>query len=89
MRKEPKRRFNASVGSIIAWLFLFSLSILFLVPFVWMLSTSLKDLTELGSSSWVPQRLAWDNYRTAFSFGQWVRWLFYKVLITFVSVMGS
>jgi ABC-type glycerol-3-phosphate transport system permease component len=78
-----------SIWSIIAWLFLFSMSILFLVPFVWMFSTSLKDLSELGSTSWIPERLAWDNYRIAFSFGSWGRWLFNTLFITFVGVIGS
>lgn len=88
-RKEPGRRFNMSIWSIIAWLFLFGMSILFLVPFVWMFSTSLKDLSELGSTSWIPERLAWDNYRIAFSFGSWGRWLFNTLFITFTGVIGS
>jgi ABC-type glycerol-3-phosphate transport system permease component len=78
-----------SIWSIVAWLFLFSMSILFLVPFVWMFSTSLKDLSELGSTSWIPERLAWDNYRIAFSFGSWGRWLFNTLFITFTGVIGS
>jgi ABC-type glycerol-3-phosphate transport system permease component len=86
---KPPRRFNMSIGSGLAWLFLFSLSILFLVPFAWMLSTSLKDLTELSGSNWIPSRLAWENYSAAFSFGQWGRWTFNTVFITFVSVIGQ
>ena len=70
VRKEPGRRFNMSVWSMIAWLFLFGISVLFLVPFAWMLSTSLKDVSELGNASWIPKRLAWENYRAAFSFVQ-------------------
>ena len=89
VRKEPGRRFNMSVWSMIAWLFLFGISVLFLVPFAWMLSTSLKEVSELGSSSWIPRRLAWENYRAAFSFGQWGRWTFNTVFITFVSVIGQ
>jgi multiple sugar transport system permease protein len=85
----PAGRFNYSLGSIIAWLFLVGTSILFIIPFFWMLSTSLKDVTELGGSHWIPNRLAWENYQAAFSFGMWGRWLFNTVVITVVGVIGT
>lgn len=85
----PKARPNISFWSIIAWLLLFSMSILFVVPFFWMLSTSLKDVTELGGSHWIPRRLAWDNYREAFGFGMWGRWLYNTLFITVVGVIGT
>jgi len=87
--KEPKRRFRMSPGSMLAWLFLFGLSVLFLVPFAWMLSTSLKPLNELGSTNWIPENIAWNNYRDTFSFGQWGRWTVNTVVITFISVIGQ
>ena len=87
--QEPRRRFNWSVWSIIAWVFLFSLSVLFVVPFFWMLSTSLKDVTELGGAHWIPTRIAWENYTAAFGFGMWGRWLLNTVIITVVGVIGT
>lgn len=86
---EPGRRFRMSPGSMVAWLFLFALSVLFLVPFAWMLSTSLKPLNELGTSNWIPETIAWTNYRDTFSFGQWGRWTFNTVFITFMTVIGQ
>jgi ABC-type glycerol-3-phosphate transport system permease component len=86
--KEPGR-FNVSIWAILAWLFLAGMSVLFLIPFFWMLSTSLKSFTELGNPNWIPERLAWSNYRIAFGFGQWGRWLFNTLFITFVGVIGS
>jgi ABC-type glycerol-3-phosphate transport system permease component len=86
--KNP-RPFNMSIGKIIAWLFLFGISVLFVVPFFWMLSTSLKDVTELGGSHWIPRRLAWENYEAAFSFGMWGRWLFNTMFITVTGVIGT
>ena len=87
--EKPNTRPIKSVSSLLAWLFLAATSVLFLVPFVWMLSTSLKDTTELSSANWIPQRLAWENYTAAFGFGMWGRWLFNTVFITVVSVVGS
>lgn len=36
------------------------------LPFVWMLLTSIKPLAEVGSPSWVPTKAHWDNYTSVF-----------------------
>lgn len=81
------QRFSAS--RVIAWLILLGVTILFVVPVLWMLSTSLKTPEDLANSSWIPQPLAWDNYREAFSFGQWGQWTLNSVIITGVSTVGA
>lgn len=83
------RRFRFSVGTFLAWLLLVGLTVLFIVPFLWMLSTSLKDFRELFNDRWIPETIMWSNYRDAFSFGQWGRWTYNTVMITFVSVTGT
>ncbi|HEY0606408.1 MAG TPA: carbohydrate ABC transporter permease [Herpetosiphonaceae bacterium] len=83
-----RRRRRLSIGEILALLLLLGLSFLFLVPFFWMLSTSLKDVRELFDSRWIPSRLAWENYRDAFSFGLWRRWTINTVIITAVAMLG-
>lgn len=87
--RQQQRRFRFTVGSFLAWIFLIALSILFIVPFLWMLSTSLKDFRELFNSRWIPETIVWSNYREAFSFGMWSRWTLNTVVITAVSVVGT
>lgn len=89
MRRELRPRLRLTPGKLLAWLTLLTLSILFLIPFFWMLSTSLKDFNELFSPNWIPERLMWENYRTAFSFGMWGRWWRNTIIITVVSVFGT
>jgi ABC-type glycerol-3-phosphate transport system permease component len=84
--ERPRRM---TIGTILAFLVLCGLSVLFIVPFLWMLSTSLKDVRELYDTSWIPQRLAWENYTDAFSFGSWRRWTLNTIIITAVSVIGT
>ena len=81
------QRFSAS--RVIAWLILLGVTILFVVPVLWMLSTSLKTSEDLANPNWIPQPLAWDNYREAFSFGQWGQWTLNSVIITGVSTVGA
>jgi len=77
------------VGRVLAWSVLVGIAILWLVPFVWMLSTSLKDSTDLMNKSWIPTRLAWENFTYAFKYGMWEKWTMNTVIITLVSVIGT
>jgi multiple sugar transport system permease protein len=85
--RSPGRAFSPLM--VIAWLLLAAMSFLFVVPFLWMLSTSLKDVTELANPNWIPQRLAWENYQEAFSFGMWPQWTLNTVIITVLDVIGT
>jgi multiple sugar transport system permease protein len=53
-----------------------------------MVSTSLKEASDLFGMKWIPTRLAWENYRDAFAFGMWPTWTYNTVVITFASVIG-
>lgn len=71
-----------------AWLLLAGIAFLFLVPLLWMISTSLKTPADLVGNRWIPSEVAWENYRYAFAFGMWVRWTVNTLIITFVGVVG-
>ncbi|HET7082048.1 MAG TPA: carbohydrate ABC transporter permease [Chloroflexia bacterium] len=73
---------------ILAWLFLALLSLLFIVPFLWMVSTSLRDPTE-STATLFPATWTLRNYPDAFGFGMWGQWAINSVIITAVSVLGS
>ena len=78
-----------SLGKVIGLLLLIGISILFIVPLLWMISTSLKEPSDLIGARWIPTRLAWENYVDAFSFGMWPQWTFNTIVITFFSVIGQ
>ncbi|GAB4189397.1 MAG: carbohydrate ABC transporter permease [Roseiflexaceae bacterium] len=79
----------SSPGRLLAWLTLLGLCALFLTPFLWMLSTSLKPTGELFDTNWIPRQISWENYRLAFSYGDWGRWTGNTVVITALAVFGS
>jgi multiple sugar transport system permease protein len=78
-----------SFGKVIALLLLIGISILFMIPLLWMISTSLKEAQDLVGTRWIPTRLAWENYVDAFSFGMWPQWTLNTVIITVLSVIGQ
>ncbi len=77
-----------TAGRLVAFLLMIGIGILFMVPFLWMVSTSLKEPGDLLSKSWIPSRLAFENYRDAFSFGLWPQWTLNTVIITVAGVIG-
>jgi len=76
-------------GKVIAFLLLLGITILFMIPLFWMISTSLKEAQDLVGTRWIPTRLAWENYVDAFSFGMWPQWTLNTVIITVTSVIGQ
>ena len=76
------------IGKGFTWLLLAGITVLFLVPFAWMLSTSLKTPQELQGNTWIPKVLDFSNYATAFSFGMWGTWFENSLIIAVFSVVG-
>ncbi len=75
----------------ITYLFLTATSILFLIPFAWMISTSLKpqDQIFVYPIQWVPHPFIWGNYEQVFEQVPFFRYILNTMLITGVGVIGS
>jgi multiple sugar transport system permease protein len=79
-------RANATPSRLVLHLALLLVGVLFLLPFVWMIVTSLKppsDLYEL-TPSFIPSELRWGNYAQVFSSQPFLRYY----LNTFVMTVG-
>ena len=62
-----------------------------LLPFLWMISTSLKlPGTEFNyPPEWIPRPANWANYTVAWTSLPFTRWFFNTVLITVLAITGS
>lgn len=65
-RKPRSRRPAARVRYLVKSLLLWAFAMLFLLPFVWMLSSSLKRNIDVFSipPTWIPDPVQWQNYVT-------------------------
>ncbi len=95
-RAHPYRSRNGiRWGKVLLHLLLLAGSILMLLPFVWMLSTSLKTPREVFSfpPTWIPSELQWSNYQkalTAMPFGRfYLNSLVVAVSITVITILTS
>ncbi|KEZ54456.1 carbohydrate ABC transporter permease [Metabacillus indicus] len=77
--------------SIFAHSVLIIMSVFFLVPFIWMLSTSLKDQTQIFTfpPEWLPSPLKWSNYQDAIEYIPFFTYLKNTVVITVFSTIGA
>lgn len=60
------------------------LVLVFAMPFVWMLSTSLKTLPEtmLFPPTWIPKKIMWSNYAQAWGSGPFLHYISNSFLIS-------
>ena len=71
-------------------LVLVSGGLLMLVPFFWLLSSSLKAPNEIFvfPPKWIPDPVRWVNYREVFEFVSVVRYTVNTIMIAFFSTLG-
>ncbi|MEX2606097.1 MAG: carbohydrate ABC transporter permease [Kiritimatiellia bacterium] len=84
-----------SVKLLILHAFLAIVATALVLPFMWMVLTSVKRLDEVEGTSWLPEVFQWRNYREVFNvrgvlFGRWY-WnsLFVASWVTFLQVFTS
>ena len=86
--RDPEIRGHAGFHILLT-----GLSLLMVLPFVWMVLTSLKTLEEVDLESWLPASPQWKNYLEVFSVIPYARFywnsLFIASWVTFLQVLTS
>lgn len=65
---------SSRVTTGVVYLLLVLLSAAFLIPFMWLVATSLKSQAEIFGSSWFPRHLMWSNYAQVFANTDFLLW---------------
>lgn len=75
----------------IIYIVLIFFALLYIVPFLWLLSGSLKSSSELFANPpiWIPESLQWSNFVTAFSQFPFLLYLKNTLIITFSTIIGA
>jgi len=84
-------RFRRNIGHILAIALLIAGAFSMLVPFFWMLSTSLKDPGDifLYPPQWIPPVLHFENYRDALTAIPFGRYFLNTLFISVVATIGQ
>ncbi|MCJ7842348.1 carbohydrate ABC transporter permease [Lederbergia sp. NSJ-179] len=86
MQPITKKRIQYSLAHFI----LIIASIFFIVPFIWLVSTSLKPITQIFTfpPEWIPKPFRFQNYIDAMSYIPFFTYLKNTVVITILSTIG-
>lgn len=70
---------------------LLTIGVLFLLPFVWSISTSLKPMSDLFQvrPSLIPSELKWENYREVFDTAPFMRFYVNSIIVTVARTIGQ
>ena len=84
----PRRK---AFKTLLTHLCLSVITIIFIFPFIWMLSTSLKEFREASSLSLdlIPERIMWQNYVDIFQKAPFGRYMINTVFLASVNVIGQ
>ncbi|HEY3265832.1 MAG TPA: carbohydrate ABC transporter permease [Armatimonadota bacterium] len=84
------RRSADRIRLVVTHLSLMALAVVFVAPFYWMVSTSLKqDRQIFDPASWYPNPVMWANYKHALTYIPFLRYTENTLLICAVSMFGT
>ena len=66
-------------------LVLSALSIIFIYPFIWAVSASLKPRADVFNKDLIPRPVQWENYRTVWESAELFRWLLNSLQVGFLA----
>ena len=87
MRREPRRR-GGEGSQILLYVVLFALSGLFMLPFLWLVLTSLKTPENVFDPNWIPSPWHPQNYADVFQNAPVGRWIFNSFLVSLLGVVS-
>jgi multiple sugar transport system permease protein len=85
------RRWQRRFFSIFWYAFLGGVALLVIMPYLWMISTSLKDPSEIFRypPTWIPEAWNWKNYADAFSAAPFGRYFLNSLIIAVAVTIGQ
>ncbi len=89
---DPRIRALKITKTVLMYLVLSALSIVFLIPFCWMLATSLTEAGNIRSSAgipFIPHPFAWGNYKEALTVLPFLTFLKNTLTITGLCIIGQ
>jgi len=91
VNKKPKfSRFSISTQrKIVTYFILATGAFLSLIPFIWMISTSLKSLGEALGTSFFPSTLHFENYVEAWERALFSEYFINTIIITAITLVGE
>lgn len=82
-----RRALRKRIGRVLFFGLLTICTGIFIVPFVWMLSASLKTRANVFNSDWIPNPVAWENYVRVWEVAPVFTWLVNSLVVGFLAAI--
>jgi multiple sugar transport system permease protein len=91
MQNERFIKYWKIAKNILTHLVIYSLAIVVIAPFLWMILTSFKDMSEIYvyPPKWLPEKFNFDNYVNAFTAAPFGRYYFNSLVVAFAVTLGQ
>jgi multiple sugar transport system permease protein len=88
---RQSQRTTGIIGKIFAYIIVTAGAIVLMIPFAWMLSSSLKPLDQVFAEPpiWIPDPIQWRNYPDAWTALPFTQFLLNTIFITALGMLGS
>lgn len=90
LSRASSRRIAAAVRLILSYIVLSALGLVFSLPFIWLVSTSLKPLRQVFEwpPVWIPNPIVWENYLEVFNYAPLHLYFVNTMIIASANVLG-
>jgi len=87
--KSKKTRFI--INRIVTHIVLVFFGLMIAIPFLWMISTSLKPISEVWifPPKWIPSKIMWENYSAAFTKAPFLRYILNTLFVATAVVVAQ
>lgn len=82
------RELRKKLSKILFIALLIGCTIVFLLPFAWLLSASLKVRAEVFNSEWFPDPIAWENYINVWKAAPMLMWLQNSLIVGILAAVS-
>ncbi len=91
MKLQIHRKVRQRFSAVLVYLLLTAFALFFIIPFLWIVSTSLKGDSQIFTipPQWIPEHFHWENYINVFKRIPFFMYLKNSVFITTVSIIGT
>ena len=86
--RPPRVRRRVTPKSILVWLGLLAFSVVFIYPFVWLLSASFKPRGEVFDNKLIPHTFTFDNYVQVWKEAPLGLWLLNTTIVTVLAAVA-
>ena len=86
--KSPSHR---NLNTLIVYLFLIAVGVMLILPFLWIVSTSLKGNESIFvlPPKWIPDQFHWENYSNVFKKMPFLNYLRNSIFISGMTIFGT